>query len=185
MPICGTPRRRSQYVQRRDACVRVLSVLLQHVDLVTLRVGVRGDEVLGVRLDTIAEKTGLEDRRLDRALRDLRDAGILASFERAEPDARMTRGFRGHPAVRRISEQLFAALGLAEKLVKVRAKLYRERTHKADADGARLATLRMALEGARSSQGAARRPCQAAPEGYSLAQLLSPSLIPPLRPRSA
>lgn len=110
-------RKRTMYEQRRWACVTVLQTLLHYTDVLTLRVGCRGADVLGVKLATIAEQQGIGDRRLDRVIRDLRAAGILRSFERSE----IRNGKRiGHAACRVILRDLWTAFGLDVDLAKAR-----------------------------------------------------------------
>lgn len=153
VPIAGQARDRSMYIDRREACVTVLQRLLRHIDLVSMRVSVQGNDVIGIKLATIAEDAGLDDRRVDRAIRDLRDAGILTSFRRQEGDQRT--GYIGRTSVRRISEALFGALGLGAKLAKVRLKLSAARREaKTNADPVKRANVSLALK----ATGMAKRP---------------------------
>lgn len=121
----GTEREREMYHQRLDACGLILQVLMHYCDGVTLIVG-RGEDGhhYGLKLETIAELTGLHPRRVDRALRDLHLAGFLTSHSRAE---KTRDGYRGLVAVRQISLELFYALGLGTLVQKLRQKLYARR----------------------------------------------------------
>ncbi len=121
------------YHARVEACGLVLDVLLHYTDLVTLIVG-RGHDGThyGVKLDTIAELTGLGRRRIDRAVRDLHAAGFLASHTRAE---RTDSGYRGLTAVRQLSIELFHVLGLGTVLQKARTKVNALRKARLEAAG--------------------------------------------------
>lgn len=177
-PVDGRfPRQRSQYVPRRHACMLVLAQKLRTLDLVTMRVGVNdAGDVLGMRLDTIAEATGLDNRRVDRAVRDLRNAGMLKSHRRAEP---VNEGqYIGRTSVRVIADDVFAALGLGKHLARARkhfSALASARQTTRKADPAKQARVRLALKGAaamvdaRHYAGPAVRPSPAAGAGDALA----------------
>lgn len=106
--------------ERREAIQRVLSLLLSMVDLASLRVGFY-DSASGAFIlpDTywMAEQLGMGYQRLIRVLRALQDAGFLETTERSEmlADDRGCVAYRGRTAVRRLTSELFYALGISKK----------------------------------------------------------------------
>lgn len=165
-PVDGRfPRQRSQYVPRRHACMLVLAQQLRTLDLVTMRVGVnKAGDVLGMRLDTIAEVTRLDDRRVDRAVRDLRNAGMIKSHRRAE--AVNDGQYIGRTSVRVIADDVFAALGLGKHLARARkhfSELASARPKQPN-DPAKQARVRLALKGAAAMVDARRYAAQGTPQ---------------------
>lgn len=128
----GRRRRREMYCPRLQAVALVLEAFVYHMDVVSLVVGRSlptpekpDGEFLGVRLDTIAELTGLEARRVDRAMRDIHAAGFITSHRRAE---KLTGGeYRGHTSIRQLSIELFYAVGMGALFERLRSKAYRRR----------------------------------------------------------
>lgn len=121
----GQARDREMYRERLEACGIFLQCLLHYTDVVTLVVGKADDgKFFGLRLDRIAELTGLHERRVDRVVRDLHAAGFFVSKTRAE---RAGEGYRGLTAVRQLSAELFWAIGLGPLLEKARQRHYARR----------------------------------------------------------
>lgn len=118
----GAVRERTQKRERRDAIVKVMKCLLEHMDFITMMVGVKraqgAPQCLGVRLDTISEKTGLCPRRVDRCIAVLERNGFISSSRRTE---QLSDGmYKGRTSVRVVSEALFKALGLHKMLKRAR-----------------------------------------------------------------
>lgn len=98
--------------------MRTLSALLHYYEPVTRRVGCEDTRFLGVLCRTLCQQTGLDERRLSRALSDLQRGGLIKTFERAVVTAD---GFRGRVAVRVIADKLFQMLDLVAVLHEWRA----------------------------------------------------------------
>ena len=105
-----------QRSERREACILLLSVILYHMDLKTMRCGVlhANGDFEGIRLKDYAEEVGLSISRAEEAYADLVSAGIVRTYEVAELQADGT--FKGLAAIRTIKISLFALFGLAIRL---------------------------------------------------------------------
>ncbi len=120
--------------ERREAVVAVLGVLLHYCDLLTMRVGFRDPNFhqcfVGLNMTTIARYAGLSLSRADRAMQDLKAAGLVGVYPIVEK-----RGNRNDPrrflytgkaAIRTINPGLFEVYGLGADLKDYRAKLYKK-----------------------------------------------------------
>jgi len=114
--------------ERREACIKVLAVVLERMDLATLRVGFPTEHgFLNYTLAYLAQQTGMGLRRVMRAIRDLKIMGFLAISQIRE---RLQDGsYKSFAAIKTVSTTLFDALGLRVWLDKERAKA-RERLRK-------------------------------------------------------
>ena len=112
---------RQQRSERREACLLSLMALLKYTDLASLRVGIpTQDGFLSLTVDYIAKQTGMALRRVERAMADLKAAGLVTI---AQPRKRLPDGsWKGLAAVKAISRHLFALFGLDRRLKKERAK---------------------------------------------------------------
>lgn len=120
---------RQQRSERREACIQVLSSVLYRLNITTLCVGIptpRGFVNLSVA--TLGKQTTLGEKRVDRALRDLKRAGILTI---SQPRCQKEDGnWVGQVAVKAVSRALFKALGLETMLYMARkhaAKKHKEK----------------------------------------------------------
>lgn len=114
-------RDRSIRSERRESCLLMLSALLKYCDLASLRCGHPTDDgFVGVRVTRLAEDAGLTLRRAERAIDDLKVAGILTVFElfKENPDGSIS----AIPAVKALSKHLFQAFGMMEWLARERDK---------------------------------------------------------------
>ena len=69
---------RQQRSERREACLLLLTVLLKYTDLASLRVGIpTEDGFLSLTVDYLAKQTGMALKRVERALADLKAAGLV------------------------------------------------------------------------------------------------------------
>jgi len=112
---------RQQRSERREACVLLLTALLKYMDLASLRVGIpTQDGFLSLTVDYIAEQTGMTLKRAERALADLKTAGLvtIAQARQRRPDG----SWKGLAAIKAISRHLFALFGLGKRLQRERAK---------------------------------------------------------------
>lgn len=129
VPLQANPtnkeRDRAMYEQRVEACKIVMLELLERMCLITRIVSRAHDgRILGMRVDSIADKHGLDQRRVERALHDLHSAGWIDSTQRCEE---VDGHHRGHTAIRQISQALFAAIGLGTFMQHAAAKEYARR----------------------------------------------------------
>jgi hypothetical protein len=125
-----TKAERERRTEVLEAIVLVVRALLRWTDLCSLRVGKPWEKrgrryVHGLPLRTIAKWTGLEVRRVQRALYELRYAGYVAGpglagpniirqpVDAIENELGEVIGYRGCPAVRRVTLLFFERLGLA------------------------------------------------------------------------
>ncbi len=125
----GSPRQ--QRSERREACLDLLGALVHYLDLATLRVGIpQADGTLqGLSLAFLAEKAGLGRRRAERACRDLRRAGLVTVYPRAQSTG--DDHYRGLPAIRGVPVALFQVFGLSKWLQHERDKaVKRHRRHR-------------------------------------------------------
>ncbi len=125
----GSPRQ--QRSERREACLDLLGALVHYLDLATLRVGIPQTDgsTRGLSLAFLAERAGLGRRRAERACRDLRKAGLVTVYPRAQKteDDR----YRSRPAIRGVPEALFQVFGLSKWLQHERDKaVKRHRRHR-------------------------------------------------------
>lgn len=99
-----------------EAMVLVLKAEVARMDIVTKRIGrPRNDgSVVGIPADRLAEITGLNISRLNRALRELHDAGWMTSCQPCELKSDGT--YRGYPAIRTLTPRLFRVLRVNLKL---------------------------------------------------------------------
>jgi len=112
---------RQQRSERREACVLLLTALLKYADLASLRVGIpTPDGFLSLTVDYIAQQTGMTLKRVERALADLKTAGLvtLAQPRQRRPDG----SWKGLAAVKAISRHLFTIFGLDRILKQERTK---------------------------------------------------------------
>lgn len=103
---------RQQRSERREACLLVLGALIHYLDLMTLRVGIpKADgRFQGLTVEFLAERTGLCQRRVERASRDLVRARLIS----VHPIAIDEGGGRysGRAAIRAVTDRLFVIFGL-------------------------------------------------------------------------
>jgi hypothetical protein len=117
---------RQQRSERREACLDLLGGFIHYLDLVTLRVGIPGDEGFrGITMVRLAELAGLTLRRAERACRDLVAAGIVGVHPIAQQSG--PEEFTGLPAIRTVTGSLFKAFGLHSWLRHERDKAVRRR----------------------------------------------------------
>ena len=103
---------RQQRSERREACLILLCAVIHYTDLATLKVGIpKPDGSLGgLTLARLSDLTQLGIRRTQRAMSDLKRAGIIAVKTLCQGNAEQ--GFRGIPAIKSLSPHLFAIFGL-------------------------------------------------------------------------
>ena len=121
---------RQQRSERREACICLLAALLKYTDLASLRVGVPTSQgFLNLTVDYLAKQTGMTLKRTERALADLKSAGLLTVSQARQLQADGT--WRGLAAVKAVSKNLFGVFGLAVMLKKERDKASKRLKQKA------------------------------------------------------
>ena len=113
---------RRQYSQRRYACVVVLAALLKRMDIKTLKILVSDSDgnFYDCKVSVLVNDTGLHPRRVERALADIKDAGLVKVL--ARPVEKDEQGkFTAMPAVRSFNESFFGVLGMHSWLKKEQA----------------------------------------------------------------
>ena len=146
---------RQQRSERRESCLLLLMALLKHTDVASLRVGIpTQDGFLSLTVAFIATQTGMTLKRVERALADLKAAGLVTI---AQPRKRRPDGsWQGLAAVKAVSRHLFGLFGLGRMLQRERAKaskrLAKKSKHRETAGQARLTLALKALAGKLSSK---------------------------------
>lgn len=141
---------RQQRSERREAECAILGTILHYTDLVTLRVGVpqADGSMAGLTMPYLANLSGLGARRAERAIADLKAAGIITvhPISQKVEDAI----YKGIAAIRTVSKELFAALGLGKWLKHERQKAADRRKEKdAKRQAKQLANVKMAMNAQR------------------------------------
>ena len=106
---------RQQRSERRESCLRTLAALLKFTDVASLRVGIPSRSgFINLDFKVIAKHSGMSLKRVERAIKDLKAAGLLtvAQPRQLQPDGT----WRGLAAVKAVSKHLFAAFGLTRML---------------------------------------------------------------------
>ncbi len=138
--------RRQQRSERRESCIKLMGAILHYTDVLTLRVGIlqADGKFLGIKLETLADRAGLNIRRAERASRDLVASGILSVSQKAVKD-NATGEFKGRAAIRAVSKKLFTVFAMDSWLTHERRRAsekfreYQEKASKAKAAKAALA----------------------------------------------
>lgn len=106
---------RQQRSERREACICLLSALLKFTDVASLRVGIpTKNGFVNLTVDLIAKHAGMHQKRTERAMHDLKAAGLITVAQPREKKADGT--WVGLAAVKAISKHLFGVFGLATML---------------------------------------------------------------------
>jgi len=113
--------RRQMRSDRREACCRLLRVIVETLDVSSLRVGMpTPDGFINFTLDYLSTRAGLSLYRGRRAFRDLRQARLITVTQARKLNEQGE--YRGLPAVKAVSNRLFALFGLQERLKHERKK---------------------------------------------------------------
>ena len=146
---------RQQRSERREGCILLLSATIKYLDLVSLRIGIpTEDGFLNLTVDYLTEQTGMTQRRTERAMADLKAAGLVTI---SQPRKRLPDGsWKGLAAVKAVSRHLFSLFGLGGMLKRERNKASKRLAKKAGnretADQSRMALALKALTGKLSSK---------------------------------
>lgn len=114
--------------ERREACCSLLGAIAHYCDLPTLCLSVPQPDgsMLAIPMQTLADRAGLSLRRAERAMRDIREGGLLTSHQRAEQKPDGT--YRGRAAIRVVPQSVFGLFGLEEQLKHDRKRVSQKRT---------------------------------------------------------
>lgn len=131
-------KKRQQRSERREACINVLACLLHYMDLTTLRVGIPQTDgsFKGIDMRFIAERCGLNLRRVERAMNDLVKSGLVTVHPLCEKISEIA--YKGYAAIRTISKQLFTIFSLEGRLRHERERAserQKKKNRKAEAKG--------------------------------------------------
>lgn len=112
---------RQQRSERREACIVAMAAILKYTDVVSLRVGIpTAKGFVNLTFEQLLKHTHLGAKRFERAITDLKNAGLLTV---AQPRELLSDGsWIGLAAVKAVNKKLFEAFGLAEKLKTERDK---------------------------------------------------------------
>ena len=122
---------RQQRSERREAVAALLGALVQYTDLTTLKVGRPGpDGTAGLRMVELADLAGLSLRRAERAMHDLKAAGLVRVHPIAEKQE--DGSYTGLAAIRTISKHLWGVLGMGAWLSRERKAAHKRGRTKAD-----------------------------------------------------
>lgn len=107
---------RQQRSERREACIDLLECILHFTDLVTLRVAIpqTNGSTAGLTMPYLASLSGLGERRAERAIHDLKAAGIITVHPICKKLEDAT--YKGFAAIRAVSRHLFTRLGFGDWL---------------------------------------------------------------------
>ena len=111
---------RQQRSERREACILMLSGAIHFLELSSMRVGVPQEDgtMRGVTMQRLADMTGLGLRRAERAIADLKAAGLIEVHRICE---QLPSGeYIGRAAIRTIPKSLFGLFRLGRELSKAR-----------------------------------------------------------------
>lgn len=110
-----SPKGRQQRSERREACLQLLTAIIEFTDLASLRCGIPTPEGFqSLKLEVLVKYTALHPRRAERAMADLKRAGLITV---AQPRQLKEDGsWRGLAAVKAVNRLLFGAFGLLRRL---------------------------------------------------------------------
>lgn len=106
---------RQRRTESREAIVQVLTILIKHLDLPTMKV-IRKEhgQNRNVELRYLHSQTNLSFSRFKRAWLSLIDAGVIKSFKQHEKQE--SGDYKGLPSIKLLSPLLFGAAGLSRRL---------------------------------------------------------------------
>ncbi len=145
--LCFINSKRQQRSERREACINVLACLIHYMDLSTLRVGIPQTDgsFKGIDMKFIAERCGLNLRRVERAMAVLVKSNIITVHTLCEKLSDTT--YKGYAAIRTMSIELFSIFGLRQRLRHEREKSADRQKKKArKADAKANAQLKLAMK---------------------------------------
>lgn len=121
---------RQQRSERREACILILSCILHFTDQITLIVGVPKSDgsIMGLTMPYLATLAGLSLRRSERAVHDLKAAGIITVHPICEKLTETS--YKGYAAIRTVTKYLFTVFGFDSEWVAEQQKKAKEKKEK-------------------------------------------------------
>jgi|SRR5690554_2953718 len=121
---------RQQRTERRESCICLMAAILKYTDLTSLRVGIpTANGFKSLTIEFLARQTGLTLKRIERAIKDLKAAGLLTV---SQPRQLLENGkWVGLAAVKAVNHQLFHVFGLGSMLKAERDKAVKRLRRKA------------------------------------------------------
>lgn len=119
--------------ERREGCILMLESMLYHMDITSLRVGYiieETNEFVYRKLEFLAEKAGITLSRAERAIKDLKESGILSmkrTWEENEDGS-----YTGKPSTKQIAKEFLNYLGFEDWLLDESKKAYKRRKEEAE-----------------------------------------------------
>jgi len=151
-PLLLTQGNRKTRSERREACLVVLETLLSHLDLASLCLGVPtlANGFIDIDMKVIVRDSGLGQRRCERAIRQLKEAGFMAV---TQPRGLSDEGrYFGCRAIRVMTTAFFEWLDLGPMLRRERARASETLRRKARKANRKLADfMRRVVSGFRTS----------------------------------
>lgn len=112
---------RRQRSERRESCLLVLQSILKFTDVASLRCGIPTDKgFASLTIATLASHAGVGLRRAERAVANLKAAGLLTVAPIVERQA--DGSYQGVAAIKAVSKHLWGAFGLLDMLKHERDK---------------------------------------------------------------
>lgn len=177
---------RQQRSERREACLLLQNAIIAHTDLVSLRCGIpTAGGFLSLTLNYLVEYTGLHMRRAERAMADLKTAGLITCNQ---PRQLLEDGsYRGLAAVKAVNRLLFSAFGLGERLKHEMQRAVDRLAKKAKKAGGTLtswARNKLVIDGLGAHRTSKKAQAQSKPHALAPMRDMNP-FRPPQLPRGA
>ena len=140
-PPLRSHRQRQTRSERREACQIILETIFSHLDLASMCLGTPtlANGFIDVDMQTIMRDSGLGQRRCERAIAMLKEAGFMKV---TQPRTQNEEGaYFGCRAIRVVTETLFDWLGLGPMLQRERARASERLRHKAQKASKKLSDL--------------------------------------------
>ncbi|NCC27085.1 MAG: replication protein RepA [Gammaproteobacteria bacterium] len=143
--MAGEHTPRQMRSERREACCALLGAIAHYCDLPSLCLSVPQPDgtLLPIRMDTLADRAGLNLRRAERAMRDLVCGGLLTIYPRCE--LKQDGSYIGRAAIRVVPAMLFGLFGLEARLEHERQRIIQKRAQDRDGTPNRTAAARLKI----------------------------------------
>lgn len=124
---------RQQRSERREACILLFDSILLNLELSSMRCGIPTvDGFVPLCLKVLAKRAGLSFSRAERAMKDLKRAGLIAITQITQVDD--LGHFKGLPAIKKVNDIVFRLFGLGEMLKRAKKAAYKRLQQKVGND---------------------------------------------------